>query len=257
MKVKDQNPDGVSTTIPEESNPDGGLIANPDEPNPDGGSSAIPDEGATVNTDAHDSEEINPGQADEGEKASRLKKYVYLNEIMSREKIREVVNEALRRYIYNIKRFKDRWRKPIPADKDVDRRRHFPPRPRSDSKFTPDYKMLVKFIPESGVDQGQQEQRKYRYSWAEMADRVLAVQEDFKTFGLGHPDFQKNSRLPQLKDSAPLTRRIDESLSQEHLDRLMSVSLIMDQMDGSTDKEKMIYFLEDGLNYKLNEIELM
>ena len=28
-------------------------------------------------------------------------------------------------------------------------------------------------------------------------------------------------------------------------------------MDGNTDKEKMIYFLEDGLNYKLNEIELM
>ena len=31
----------------------------------------------------------------------------------------------------------------------------------------------------------------------------------------------------------------------------------MDQMDGNADKEKMIYFLEDGLNYKLNEIELM
>ena len=37
----------------------------------------------------------------------------------------------------------------------------------------------------------------------------------------------------------------------------MYVSLIMDQMDGNADKEKMIYFLEDGLNYKLNEIELM
>ena len=251
------NPDGVSTSIPEESNPDGGLIANPDEPNPDGGTSAIPDGGIIVNPDAIDSEEINPEQTDEGKEASKLKKYVYLNEMISREKIREDVKEALRRYIYNIKKFKDRWRKPIPADKDVDRRRHFPPRPRSDSKFTPDYKMIVKFIPESGVDQGQQEQRKYRYSWAEMADRVLAVQEDFKTFGLGHPDFQKNSRLPQLRDSAPLTRRIDESLSQEHLDRLMSVSLIIDQMDGNKDKEKMIYFLEDGLNYKINEIELM
>ena len=42
-----------------------------------------------------------------------------------------------------------------------------------------------------------------------MADRVLAVQDDFQTFGLGHPDFQKNSRLAQLKDSAPLLRRID------------------------------------------------
>ena len=54
-----------------------------------------------------------------------------------------------------------------------------------------------------------------------------------------------------------MTRKIDESLSQEHLDRLMSVSLIVDQMDGNADKEKMIYFLEDGLNYKINELELM
>ena len=138
-----------------------------------------------------------------------------------------------------------------------DRRRNFPPLPRRESKFTPDYHMLVKFIPKSGVDQDQQEQRKCRYSWAEMADRDLVVQEDFKTFGLGHLEFQKNSRLPQLKDTAPLKRRIYESLSQEHLDRLMCVSLIMDQMDGNADKEKMIYFLEDGLNYKLNEIELM
>ena len=63
--------------------------------------------------------------------------------------------------------------------------------------------------------------------------------------------------MPQLKDTSPLIRRIDESMSQEHLDRLMCVSLIIDQMDGNTDKEKMIYFLEDGLNYKLNEIDLM
>ena len=209
------------------------------------------------NVVAHDSEELDPEQEDEEKKASRLKKYVYLNEMLSTEEIQEVVYEALTRYIYNIKKFKDRWRKPVPADKDVDRRRNFPPLPRRESKFTPDYKMLVKFIPESGVDQDQQEQRKYMYSWAEMADRDLAVQEDFKTFGLGHPEFQKNSRLPQLKDTAPLKRRIDESLSQEHLDRLMCVSLIVDQMDGNKDKVKMIYFLEDGLNYKLNEIELM
>ena len=177
--------------------------------------------------------------------------------MLSTEEIQEAVHKALTRYIYDIKQFKDRWRKPVPAEKDVDRRRNFPPLPRKESKFTPDYQMEIKFIPETGVVQGQQEQRYYKFSWAEMADRDLAVQDDFKTFGLGHPDFQKNSRLPQLKDSAPLIRKIDESLSQEHLDRLMSVSLIMDQMDGNADKEKMIYFLEDGLNYKLNEIELM
>ena len=242
---------------PEGLNPDEGTRSNPDEL-----SALIPDESNTdgdtnVNPDAHDSEELYPEQEDEKKKASRLKKYVYLNKVLEDEEMREVIYEALKRYIYNIKMFKDRWRKPIPADKDVDRRRNFPPLPRRESKFTPDYKMEIKFIPETGVVQGQQEFRIYKYSWAEMADRELAVQEDFKTFGLGHPDFQKNSRLPQLKDSAPLNRRVDESLSQEHLDRLMSVSLIMDQMDGNEDKEKMIYFLEDGLNYKLNEIELM
>ena len=258
------NPDEDSTAIP-----DGGSIANPDgTSNPDGTTNPdgpIPDGHGDADTDpeeqgvnaAHDSEEINHEQVDEEKKASRLKIYVYQNEIMSREKIREAVNEALKRYIYNIKKFKERWRKPIPADKDADRRRFFPPRPRRESKFTPDYKKMIKFIPERGLVQGQQEQRQYKYSWAEMADRVLAVQDDFKTFGLGHPDFQKNSRLPQLKDSAPLLRRIDESLSQEHLDRLISVNLIMDQMDVRTDKEKMIYFLEDSQNFKINEVELM
>ena len=130
------NPDEDSTAIP-----DGGTIANPD--------GSIPDEQGDANTEeqevisAHDSEELNPEQEDEEKKASWLKIYVYQNEIMSRKKIREAVNEALKRYIYNIKKFKDRWRKPKPADKDVDRRIHFPPRPRRVSKFTPDYKKLV------------------------------------------------------------------------------------------------------------------
>ena len=266
-----------STANPEGSNPDEESFRNPDgTTNPDEDSTAIPDGGITANpdgsihdeqgnanteeqenVDAHDSDELDPEQEDEEKKASRPKKYVYLNEMLSTEEIQEGVYEALTRYIYNIKKFKDRWRKPVPADKDVDRRRNFPPLPRRESKFTPDYHMLVRFIPESGIDQDQQEQRKYRYSWEEMADRDMVVQEDFKTFGLGHPEFQKNSRLPQLKDTAPLKRRIDESLSYEHLDILMCFSLIMDQMDGNADKEKMIYFLEDGLNYKLNEIELM
>ena len=253
--------------IPEEStlqsiaNPDSSSI--PDEgttTNPDG---SIPDEQVNANTDeqgnvaAHDFEEENPELEDEQKTVSRLKKYVYLNNLLEDEEMRAAVTEALTRYTYNIKQFKDRWSKPAPVEKDVDRRRNFPPMPRKESKFTPNYEVLVKFIPETGVVKGQQEQRVYKFSWAEMADRDLAVQDDFKTFGLGHPDFQRNSRMPQLKDSAPLIRRVDESLSQEHLDRLMSVSLIMDQMDGNEDKEKMIYFLEDGRNYKINEIELI
>ena len=272
------NPDGDSTANPDgTTNPDG--TANPDgnsSANPDGHEDADPDPEDQGATDTHISEEdevqnqqdniaaeeehsegVNPGQADKEEKVSWLKVYVYQNETISRERVRTAVNEALRRYIYNIKKFKGRWRKPLPTDKHADRRRHSPPRPRRESKFTPDFKKMVKFIPESGQVQVLQEQRQYKYSWAEMADRILAVQDDFKTFGLGHPEFQKNSRLTQLKDPAPLLRRIDETLSQEHLDRLISVNLIMDQVDGRTDKEKMIYFLEDGQNYKINEIELM
>ena len=247
----------------DEANPDGHEDADPD-PEDQGvvdtyGSKEdeVQDQQNITAVEEEDSEGVNLEQADEEKKASWLKIYVYQNEIISREKIRTAVNEALRRYIYNIKKFKGRWRKPIPTDKHADRRRYSPSRHRRESKFTPDFKMLVKFIPESGQVQGLQEQRQYKYSWAEMADRILAVQDDFKTFGLGHPEFQKNSRLTQLKDPAPLLRRIDETLSQEHLDRLISVNLIMDQMDGRTDKEKMIYFLEDGQNYKINEIELM
>ena len=116
---------------------------------------------------------------------------------------------------------------------------------------------MVNFIPESGQVQLLQEPRQYKYSWAEMADKVLAIQDDYETFGLGHPKFQRNAHLTQLGDPAPLLRRIDETLSQEHLDRLISVSLIMDQVDGRTDREKIIYFLEDGQNYKINEVELM
>ena len=245
-----------STANPDSSTiPDGSTTTNPD--------GSIPDEQGNANTDeqenvaAHDFEEENPELVNEQKTVSKLKEYVYLNEKLSTEEIQEAVHEALTRYMYDIKQFKDRWRKPVPAEKDVDRRRNFPPLPRKESKFTPDYQIGIKFIPESGVVKGQQEQKVYKFSWAEMADRDLAVQDDFKTFGLGHPDFQKNYRLPQLKDSAPLIRKIDESLSQEHLDRLMCVSLIVDQMDGNADKEKMIYFLEDGLNYKINEIELM
>ena len=192
---EESNLDGDSTANPDGPNPDG--TTNPDGPNPDGNSSANPDGQEDADPDpedqgvidAHDSEEVNLGQADEEKKASRLKIYVYQNEIMSREKIRTAVNEALKRYIYNIKKFKERWRKPISANKHADRRRYLPPRPRRESKFTPDYRKMVKFIPESGQAHVLHDQRQYKYIWAEMADRFLAVQDDFQTFGLGHPDF--------------------------------------------------------------------
>ena len=219
-----ENPD--SSSIPDE-----GTATNPDGSNPDGST--------TENPDAQGTKELTTKRADEG------------------GTIRQAVNEALSLYIDDIKKYKGRWRRSVPVERNPDRRRHSPSSPMKESKQIFDPNNLLKFIPESGTVQDLQEHAKYKYSWAEMADRILTVQEGKQKFGLGHPDFQRNSRLAQLKDSAPLVRRIDEALSQEHLDRLMSVSLIVDQMDGNEDKVKMIYFLEDGLNYKLNENELM
>ena len=219
-----ENPD--SSSIPDE-----GTATNPDGSNPDGST--------TENPDAHGTKETTTERADEG------------------GTIRQAVYEALSLYIDNIKKYKGRWKRSVSVERNPDRRRHSLSSPMKESKQIFDPNNLLKFIPESGTVQDLQEQAKYKYSWAEMADRILTVQEGKQKFGLGHPDFQRNSRLAQLKDSAPLVRRIDESLSQEHLDRLMSVSLIVDQMDGNEDKVKMIYFLEDGLNYKLNENELM
>ena len=219
-----ENPD--SSSIPDE-----GTATNPDGSNPDGST--------TENPDAQGTKELTTKRADEG------------------GTIRQAVYEALSLYIDNIKKYKGRWRRSVPVERNPDRRRHSPSSPMKESKQIFDPNNLLKFIPESGTVQDLQEHAKYKYSWAEMADRILTVQEGKQKFGLGHPDFQRNSRLAQLKDSAPLVRRIDEALSQEHLDRLMSVSLIVDQMDGNEDKVKMIYFLEDGLNYKLNENELM
>ena len=218
------NPD--SSSIPDE-----GTATNPDGSNPDGST--------TENPDAQDTKELTTKRADEG------------------GTIRQAVDKAFSVYMENIKKYKGRWRRSVPGERNPDRRRHTPSSPMKKNKEIFDPNNLLKFIPESGIVRDLKEQAKYKYNWAEMADRILTVQEGKQTFGLGHPDFQKNSRVAQLKDCAPLVRRVDESLSQEHLDRLMSVSLIVDQMDGNEDKVKMIYFLEDGLNYKINENELM
>ena len=81
-----------STANPEGSNPDKDTTANPDgtsnpdgTTNPDGNSSANPDGHGDADPDpeeqgvinAHDSEEVITGQADEEKKTSRLKLYVY------------------------------------------------------------------------------------------------------------------------------------------------------------------------------------
>ena len=239
------NPDGDSIANPDGINPDGDSIANPDGTNPDGHVEADPDplnsddqgitdthesEGDEVQNqqnnsvaERENSEEVNPDQADGGEKSSwlKVKLYVYKNKIINWERASTSVTEAFRKYIHNIIKYKAKWRKPLVVVKHADRRRHSPSRQRRRSKFDIDYTKRVNFIPESGQVHILQEPRQYKYSWAKMADKVLAVQADYETFRLGHPKFQRNAHLTQLGDSAPLLRRIDETLSQEHLDRLI------------------------------------
>ena len=84
---------------------------------------------------------------------------MYKTKVINRERERTAVTEALRRYLYNIKKFKEKWRKPLADVKHADRRRHSPSRPRRKSKFDADYKKMVNFIPESGQVQLLQEPR--------------------------------------------------------------------------------------------------
>ena len=112
------NATSEKSTLQSTANPDVTTIPNGGTPaNPDG---SIPDEQRNANTDeqenivAHDFEEVNPELEDEQKTVSRLKKYVYMNEMLSIEEIQEVVFKALTRYISDIKQFEYRWRKPVP-----------------------------------------------------------------------------------------------------------------------------------------------
>ena len=105
-----------STANPDSSTiPDGGTTTNP--------FGSIPDEQGNANTDeqenvaAHDFEEENPELVDEQKTVSKLKEYVYLNEKLCTKEVQEAVHEAIARYIYEVKQFKDRWRKPVPAER--------------------------------------------------------------------------------------------------------------------------------------------
>lgn len=48
----------------------------------------------------------------------------------------------------------------------------------------------------------------------------------------------------------------DEEPSQKHLDKLISVQQVIDTFYGSEPKEMLVYFLEDGRNFKLSDVDL-
>ena len=51
-----------------------------------------------------------------------------------------------------------------------------------------------------------------------------------------------------LKDNARLTEKLSDEISQKHLDKLISVQLIVDMHDGVEPKVKMLYFCEKWHN---------
>ena len=59
-----------------------------------------------------------------------------------------------------------------------------------------------------------------------------------------------------IKEHASLKDDPIEEISQKHLEKLMSVQMVLDTFDGKHPKEVMLYFLEDGRIFKLESEDL-
>ena len=107
------------------------------------------------------------------------------------------------------------------------------------------------------ADDLKKEESQYKLLRAEMVDKACPAQLGKNKFGLGSTNFFKKNRALDLADKSSMLHKVDEELTQAHLDKLVSVSLILDMHDGREPKEKMLYFMEDGRVLKVNEDDLM
>ncbi|KAL6498282.1 hypothetical protein OROGR_028679 [Orobanche gracilis] len=90
-----------------------------------------------------------------------------------------------------------------------------------------------------------------------MADRDSLALAAKSTCGLRHANYEVNQQMASARDPALLVDKLGEELSQKHLDKLISVHLIIDMHDGPKPKQKMLYFLEYGKVYKITEHDLL
>ena len=88
-----------------------------------------------------------------------------------------------------------------------------------------------------------------------MATKNMRSLAPLTTECLGHSEAKMADTVP-LEDSARLTDKLSEEISQKHLDELISVQLVVDMHDGTTPKVKMLYFLRNGKIFMLSEQEL-
>ena len=132
--------------------------------------------------------------------------------------------------------------------KDNTKRKNFdndPPSPRFEKQKDEvelDYWKKMSFV-SSGLSASadlKKEESHYRLTRAEMYDNFYPTQIDKNTFGLGSAHFSKEQRVLAFTDKDSLLHNLDEKLTQAHLDKLISVSLIVDMHDGAEPKEKML-----------------
>ena len=57
-------------------------------------------------------------------------------------------------------------------------------------------------------------------------------------------------------DQASLTENLSDELTQEHLDKLISMQMVYDIFDGNLPQEKLLYFLQDGTVFKLTGVDI-
>ena len=102
----------------------------------------------------------------------------------------------------------------------------------------------------------QRKEKGCELSWEELATKNIKSLAPFTKGGLGHSETELAETVP-LKDTARLTEKLSDKISQKHLDELISVQLIVDMHDGTEPKVKMLYFLKNGKVLMLTEHELL
>lgn len=95
-----------------------------------------------------------------------------------------------------------------------------------------------------------------RYIWEEMATKNSSALVPVTTGGLGHHETKWYHGTPNV-DHEKLTDKMSDQVTQKHLDKIVSVQIVVDVHDRSKPKEQMLYFLKDGPMHKLTKQNLL
>ena len=86
----------------------------------------------------------------------------------------------------------------------------------------------------------------------------LKAREARDRAGLGSEEAKIKTGVEVLtRDPFLLTDKPLEEVTQKHLDKVISVQVVLDAHDKSNVKEKLILFLEDGRTYRMSESDVL